>query len=365
MDGRAVAQGGGCDVPGTSPPPPWALSTGLSAAGLAELGPGTLPDVDVAAAVADLLDRQHGVISRRQLCGVGVRPGEIERHVRRKEWVRLLPGVFVNHTGEPTWLQRAWGGVLYLWPAALAHGSALRAAAGPGWRLYDDAGPIQILVSKDRHVPGPVGYSVKRVVSFQDKVQWNLAPPRMRMEEAAIEVASAAKTEHGAIAVLADVCQSRRTTAGRLLTALERRTRLPRRKWLLEVLSDIADGTCSVLERGYLTRIERPHGLPRARRQAAETSDSGPLYRDVDYAEFGLLVELDGRLFHNSAGQRDRDLERDLDAAADGRRSVRLGWGQVFGRECRTAGKIAALLRRRGWRGSPHPCGPDCTIDRP
>lgn len=318
-----------------------------------------------AAAVTDLLDRQHGVVSRRQLLEVGVLPHDIERHLRRREWVRLLPGVFLNHTGEPTWPQRAWAGVLFLWPAALAHGSALRGAAGPGWRHHDESGPIEILVDKNRHVDEPEGYQVRRVTSFRDKVRWNLGPPRMRTEEAAIEVAAAEKTELAALGVLADVCQSRWTTASRLLTALEGRRRLPRRQWMIAVLTDIAAGTCSVLEQGYLDRVERRHGLPRGRRQSAERTDTGTVYRDVDYEEFGVLVELDGRLFHNSARQRDRDLDRDLDAAVDGRSSVRLGWGQVFGRECRTAAQVAALLRQRGWRGSPRRCGPDCQVDRP
>jgi hypothetical protein len=54
----------------------------------------------------------------------------------------MLPGVYVNHTGDPTWLQRAWAGVLYYWPAALAGASAMRVTAGPRWRQHDDAGPV-------------------------------------------------------------------------------------------------------------------------------------------------------------------------------------------------------------------------------
>jgi hypothetical protein len=253
--------------------------------------------------------------------------------------------------------------VLYLWPAAVGHESALRAAAGPGWRRYDDSGPIRILVSKERHVGAPQGYSVKRVASFQEKVQWNLGPPRMRLEEAAIEVAAAEESEYAAIAVLADACQSRRTTAGRLATAVRARQRLSRRQWLLDILTDIENGTCSVLEQGYLSRVERWHGLPRARRQSREETGGTTVYRDVDYEVFGLLVELDSSLFHNSARQRDHDLDRDLDAAVDGRTSVRLGWGQVFGRECRTARRIAELLQQRGWTGSPKRCGPDCRME--
>ena len=70
------------------------------------------------------------------------------------------------------------------------------------------------------------------------------------------------------------------------------------------------------------------------------------------------MVELDGRLFHDSAAARDRDLDRDLDAASLGgdRQTVRLGYGQVFGRPCRTAYKLALVMQRRGWAEALSPC---------
>ena len=312
--------------------------------------------------MARMLSQQSGVIARRQVLELDGTPGDIERLVRRREWVRRMPGVFLDHTGRPTWLQRSWAGVLYYWPAALTEDSCLRMVAGPGWRRHDDAAAIRIAVDEDRKVASREGYLVRRVVGFDDKVQWNLGPPRIRVEEAALDVAARARTELDAIATLADICQSRRTTAQRILDALEQRRRLRRRAWLRDVLTDIADGTCSALEHGYLTRVERPHGLPTAHRQRPGRSVTGTLSRDVDYDPLPLVVELDGRLFHDSAGQRDRDLDRDLDAAVDGRRSVRLGWGQVFDRSCVTAGKIAALLTQRGWGKLPCRCGPGCAL---
>ena len=309
----------------------------------------------------DLLALQSGVISRRQVLDGPEVPADIERMLRRREWIRLLPGVYVDHTGEPTWQQRAWAGVLFHWPAALAHDSALRAGAGPGWRRYDERGLIQIAVDEDRKLGAVEGYRLRRLANFQDKVRWNLGPPRMRLEEAALDVASERATEFGAIELLADVCQSRRTTAARMLEAASGRKRLRRRRWLIEVLEDISEGSCSVLESGYLNRVERAHGLPPAARQVA-AHDRGPLYRDVDYLPFALIVELDGRLFHDTAGQCDRDLDRDIVAAVDGRRTVRLGWGQVYERPCWTAEQVGVLLRARGWRGQPQQCGPECGI---
>jgi hypothetical protein len=85
----------------------------------------------------------------------------------------------------------------------------------------------------------------------------------------------------------------------------------------------------------------------------------GTVYRDVLYAG-GLVVELDGRLFHDTAAQRDLDFDRDLVAAVQGKDTVRLTYGQVFDRPCWTAGHLVVLLTSHGWRGSVRPCGPSC-----
>jgi hypothetical protein len=50
-----------------------------------------------------MLDRQDGVISRRQAVAAGMRPHELRRLVRRREWARVHDGVFVDHTGRLTW----------------------------------------------------------------------------------------------------------------------------------------------------------------------------------------------------------------------------------------------------------------------
>jgi very-short-patch-repair endonuclease len=76
----------------------------------------------------------------------------------------------------------------------------------------------------------------------------------------------------------------------------------------------------------------------------------------VVYGRLGLVVELDGRLWHDSAEQRDADLDRDLDAAVVGMQTVRLGWGQVFHRPCDTAVRLGAVLTARGWTGAVARC---------
>lgn len=291
---------------------------------------------------------QGGVITRAQLLGSGLGSHHIKRLVARRELARVHRGVYVAHTGALTWQERAWAAVLATAPSALCLDSALRAHEGPGLVSRDEQ-IIHVAVAEERHVAAPSGVLVHRLRDLDSRVLWNLAPPRMRYEEAALDVAVRAPDEFAALEVLARAVGSRRTTAQRMLAASDRRPRLARRGWIEAVLADIAEGTCSVLEHGYLTRVERAHGLPTASRQRRDVLGRRVRYRDAAYD--GLVIELDGRFFHDSTRQRDRDAERDLDLAVQGAQTLRILWGQVFRRPCSTAYKIASILHRRGLAG--------------
>jgi len=222
-------------------------------------------------------------------------------------------------------------------------------------------------VANERRITAPGGVRVRRSRRFDDAIQTNLSPPRLRYEESVIDLADRATDLTAAIAVIADACGGRRTTAERLGRHLDQLSRMRRRSWLAAILDDVSTGTCSVLEHAYLTKVERPHGLPRGLRQVAAVDGAGRrLFRDVRYGgvrpRWRLVVELDGRLFHSSARARDRDLERDLDAAIDREETVRLGYAQVLDRSCRTAAKLARLMQRLGWTGEFEPC-PRCPIE--
>jgi len=309
-------------------------------------------------AIETLLKEQDGVVSRRQVLATGCATSEITRRLRRREWAQAHPGVYVDHTGPLSWRQRAWAAVLFSWPAALTLESAIRVGDGKGRRGPRDI-LIHVVVERDRHLVAPAGVRIHRSSGFAGLVQWNLGPPRLRYEHAVLALAASAARDVDAVAHLADACGSRRTTAPRLLAAAGERTRLPRRAWIEEVLTDVGAGTCSVLEHGYVDCVQRPHGLPEGQRQASHRHGDRTTFRDVDYDELGVVVELDGRLFHESAHARDVDMDRDLEAAADGSETLRISFGQVFERACATAGLVAAVLHRRGWQGELRTC-PEC-----
>lgn len=300
--------------------------------------------------MAEILRAQSGVIARRQVLICGYRPTFIRSNVRCRRWALVFPGIYVDHTGPLTWKQRAWSAVLDAEPAALSHSSALRDADSP------ESDPIHIIVDRRRRVTRRPGVVVHYGSHLDSRVLWNTSPPRMRAEEAVLELAAIASSETHVIAILADSVGARRTTPERLLTAIETRPTIARRAFITDILSDIRDGTCSVLEHRYLMRVERGHGLPTPIRQAPTNAGRRGL-RDLDYPDFGVVIELDGRMAHDNANARDRDMERDLDALVEAeRRTIRLGWGQVCGRPCVTARKIAAVLHSHGWTGSLTQC---------
>lgn len=314
-----------------------------------------MPRPPLPAAVTELLARQEGVISRSQALGAGLRPHDLDRLRRRREWTLLRPGIFLDHTGEPSWRQLAWAAVLGHWPAALFGVSAIVESGGPGELIH-------VAIDRRRGRPRPVpGVKVHFVCRLEEKVRWNQSPPRMRYEEAVLDVAAAAGSDLDAVAALAGACGSRRTTAERLLDALAARSRIARRTWLESVLRDVAEGTHSVLEHGYLA-LERAHGLPRAMRQHREVTAAGVVYRDATYDALAT-IELDGHAVHARWEQRESDLARDLDTPASGGATVRLGYHQVHGIGCTTIAKVVAFLRSRGMTIDVHPCrNPECPV---
>lgn len=311
-------------------------------------------------ALQPLLDEQAGTVARRQLLAIGLSDADIARLLRRRELVRVHPGVYVNHTGFLTWRQRAWAAVLYHWPSALHGESALQAHHGTGLDVVDDR-PIHVAIDERRRQRRRDGVRLHRVSRLKERVQPSRSPARVSLEHAVIDVASAAHDEAAAVAVLADACQSRRTTPARLAEALRGRHRTPRRRFLLELLVDVAAGAYSALEHRYLTRVERPHGLPTGARQRRVRIGRTPAYRDVEYRRHGVVVELDGRLGHEQQADRWSDMDRDIDTVVSGDVTLRAGWRQALS-PCRLAVAVGRLLVARGWSGRPTACGPSCAV---
>jgi hypothetical protein len=304
--------------------------------------------------VKHLVAVQDGVVARRQIFATGGTDGDIKRLLRRRDLTQIYRGIYVNHTGQLAWTQRQWAGVLAFWPAALAHASAL---PGPPTAV------LHIAVAPGRHLRPLPRIILHRTPDFEKRADLHRSPPAIRVEHAMIDVIADELGRgdlQAAFAVLARVCSTRRTSPERILRTLAGRQRVMGRRTLEAMLADLRDGACSVLEQGYLHRVERAHGLPTGERQAHSTATGQSTYQDVRYRKQGVVVELDGRAFHDSPNERDRDALRDLaELSRSGLVTTRVTYGLVYVDACRTAALIADLLRQRGWRGRLRTC-PNC-----
>jgi very-short-patch-repair endonuclease len=190
---------------------------------------------------------------------------------------------------------------------------------------------------------------------------WQL--PRTTVEDTVLDLVAKARTFDDAYGWISAAVGRRLTSAELLSKALDGRSRIRWRVWITAALQDAADGVHSPLERNYVYGVERAHGLPTARRQARRRHGSGTKYLDNLYEGYEVCVELDGLVAHPAEG-RWRDTRRDNANLLQGTETLRYGWPDATANRCRTAAEIAALLRRRGWKGTPRPCGPACPVGR-
>jgi very-short-patch-repair endonuclease len=307
-----------------------------------------------------LIELQRGVLARWQAPAVELDWATIKSQLRSGRWRPLQRGVYATFTGEPCREAELWAAVLRAGPhAVLSHQTAAELEGLTSTRSE----VIHVEVPGSARVDPIPGVRLHRSERLAEARHPSRMPPRTRIEETVLDLTQTAKTIDGAFGWLCQASGSRLTTPDRLLTALHKRRKVRWRGILLSALGDIGDGARSVLEIRYVRDVERPHGLPRARRQAEMTRSSGRIYLDNLVDPYRTCIELDGKAAHPAA-ERWRDIARDNASAADGITTLRYGWTDVAQLPCQTAAQIADVLRLRGWPGQPAPCSESCPLGR-
>jgi hypothetical protein len=315
---------------------------------------------DIPREISTLAQRQAGAISRQQLLDAGLNPQLIIRRLRRGRWQPLYRGVYATFSGLPP--RETW-----LWAATLSAGEGAvlshQTAAELHGLLDSSADAIYVTVPSTRRI-STRGLIIRTSGRVEQARQPNRAPPRTSVEETVLDLAQLAPGFDEACGFITKACAKRLTTEEKLRAALALRKKMRWRAELDDVLAAAGSGIHSVLEYRYLRDVERAHGLPRSRHQVRAVIDGKVVYRDAYYEEFGVAVELDGRLAHPDE-ERWRDNHRDTQAGAQGVQTCRYDWRDVYARACQTALLQAQILRRRGWRGTPKPCSAGCPVGRP
>jgi hypothetical protein len=304
-----------------------------------------------------LLEIQSGVATATQLEARGVTPGRITAQVTAGRWQRAYRGVVVTHGGSMSYLERAWGAVLWAGNGAMVSHQTAGFLLG---LIKLKPTLVHVAIPEARRLVAPQGVVVHRAT-------WPTIDPRKTLPQTTVErttldLVSEAATADEVVAVLSTALQRRLTTATRLTEVLDRLPKLRLRRVVRELLGVELNGVRSPLEWRYATHVERAHGLPRAQRQQHHAQPEGlHTFRDATYAEFGLVVELDGRIGHREVDAF-RDMARDNRTAELGGMTLRYGWVDVTTRPCVVAVQVARVLTIRGWPGVITSCGPGCLV---
>ena len=104
-------------------------------------------------------------------------------------------------------------------------------------------------------------------------------------------------------------------------------------------------------------RLDLEAGAPREQRPLAPVPEARLLVVEDREQALAAVAELLADAKYELA-----IYTRDLDAALQDHVTLRPGWAQVL-EPCRLAALVGAVLRRRGWTGSPRPCGSGCLVD--
>jgi very-short-patch-repair endonuclease/predicted transcriptional regulator of viral defense system len=287
--------------------------------------------------IAELAERQHGVVGRSQLLDLGMGRGAIEGRLARGWLHRIYAGVYAVGRRSLDRRGRWMAAVLSAGPAAvLSHRSAAQL-----WGLLP---------------PSSQAPEVTRSTRFHSRERLRAHCSLVREDEIAIvERIPVTSVPRTILDLASDV--SRRAVENALNAAevrqlrdalsipdlLERYPRRPGSAMLRELVGDgVAAGvTRSSLEERFAALLATTD-LPRPRLNANIAIRDRFFEVDCLWAEQRVIVELDGRDTHATRRAFERDRERDRLLLVDGWRVVRITWRQLD----KDAAAIVADLRR-------------------
>lgn len=291
---------------------------------------------------------QGGVVTRRQLYRKGWTRWMVGAEVRAGRWHRLgRQTLFVLDAGtSPDQdLARRWWAVLEVGGRAAIDGvTALQHA---GLRGYDQP-EIQVSVAKSGFHQRPKGVRVYETRRRRPTDLVGTGLPRVRPAVAAVRGALWARTNRQAALVLVMTVQQGIAPVGDISDALSSVARHRRRRFLIAVLADIADGVQSMGELDF-ARLCRSAGLPEPDRQVVRRGSRGRVYLDAYWDEWGVVVEIEG-VHHEWESNQVGDTLRQNDLTLTSAAVLRIPVVGLRDQAGPYLDQLRTLLLRRGWQ---------------
>jgi hypothetical protein len=255
-----------------------------------------------------VLHAQHQVITRRQVLLCGLPHSTVDRYIASGgPWQRLLPGVYLAHTGAVTQDQREMAALLYAGPRSLITGSAAvrrHRLSPPGPDVVD------VLIPWNRRRQNAGFVRVHRTRRMPDR---RCGTGEVRFTKAPRAVADAARSLTRFDDVRRVVCEAvqRRACTVAELTAELRAGPVAGAGLFRDALAEIGDGVRSVAEADCRLLIVRSD-LPQPMFNARLFDANGVFIATVDawWQDAGVAAEVDSRAYHLTAEDQDHTTER-------------------------------------------------------
>ena len=290
-----------------------------------------------ARAAWDLAARQHGLVTRAQLLGLGFGDAAIRHRLATGRLHRVARGVYAVGRPQVTRHGRWMAAVLACGAdAVLSH----RAAGAHHGLRPASAGSIDVTLPRTTGRKSRRGIALHRVASLRAED---------RSVHEGIPVTSVARTLFDLASVVSPTAVERAVEESERLRLFDLRAvesvmdRHPRQAGsavLRAILAEYSvdhELTRSELERLFL-RLCQARGIPRP----VVNRVVGPFEVDFSWPGQPLLVECDGRDTHGTSAAFERDRARDAWLTARGYRVVRFTWAGIV----RRPDEVAALLRQ-------------------
>jgi hypothetical protein len=294
---------------------------------------------------AQLADQQGGVLSRAQLYSAGWKRWQVESQVRAGRWAVRGRQSLAIITGDLSEYGAWWSAVFEVGSgAALDGATALRAAGLTGF----DA-PIHVSTPKSARPRRPSGVVVHETRRRHPDDLTGSELPRVRPPVAAIRAALWAVSNKQASLILAMSVQQGLTTPTELTEALSSIRRHQRRRFLQQVISEIAGGAQSTGEIDFL-RLCQEYGLPEPDRQTRRVTPDGIVFLDVEWTTYDVVVEIEG-VHHREAERALADAIRQNELTISSSHVLRIPVLGLHTDPDRFIEQVARLLRSQGWPG--------------
>ncbi len=271
--------------------------------------------------ISRLAARQHGLVSRAQVLGLGATVAMIEHRLATGRWIRVGGGVY-RLAGVPvTWRQRALAACLIAGPQAfVSHRTAAALWGFSGFR----PGPLELTVAAGRSARNSLATVHRSVhlppadLTVHDRI------PVTRPLRTLLDLASRVRPELLEEAV-DDVLCRRMVELDKLVRRLDS-SASRRGMTVLRAILDMWDGEgvpANVAEM-RIVRVLVDAGLPPPVRQYEIWVDGELIARvDLAYPWARLAIELDSFRWHAGRGPFRSDRLRDIRLAAVGWRVLR------------------------------------------